>query len=143
MARMRTGTLRQGGGLRHPWTTVLGGAAVLVASGAACAHHSFAAFDIRHPLSLRGTVQEFRFMSPHSFIILAVKGADGGTIVWNLEGANPATLAREGWSSTTLKSGDDILVIIDPLRSGAPGGAWTPQKTNYSDGRPIVCCAVE
>ena len=27
---------------------------------------------------------------------------------------------------------------IDPLRSGAPGGAWTVPKTKRKDGSPIV-----
>jgi hypothetical protein len=121
----------------------LAGGVLLAAGGAASAHHSFAAFDIQHPLELRGTVQEFRFTSPHTYIVLQVKAEDGGTETWSLEGASPSTLVREGWSSRTLSSGDEIKLTIDPLRSGAPGGAWTAQKTNYPDGRPVVCCAVE
>jgi hypothetical protein len=130
-------------GIAQPRAAGLAALAMLAACGAAYAHHSFAAFDIMHPVALRGTVQEFRFGSPHSFILLAVKAADGTTMVWNLEGAGASTLVREGWSSMTLKSGDEIMLTIDPLRSGAPGGAWTPQKTNYGDGRPVVCCAVD
>ena len=119
---------------------VLAGGAVLAAGHAALAHHSFAVFDIEHPLELQGTVQQFKFSSPHTFIVLEVKGDDGTTTTWNLEGASPSLLARNGWSSESLKSGDQIKVSIDPLRSGAPGGAWTGQKTNFSDGRPVVCC---
>ena len=29
-------------------------------------------------------------------------------------------------------------MTIDPLRSGAPGGAWTVQKTKLKDGGPVV-----
>jgi hypothetical protein len=119
-------------------------AAILLAGGStALAHHSFAVFDIHHPLVLQGTVQEFKFTSPHSYIVLQVKATDGSAMIWNLEGASPSALVREGWSSRTLKTGDEIKVTIDPLISGAPGGAWTAQKTNYPDGRPVVCCAVE
>ena len=50
---------------------VLGVGAMMVAAGnAALAHHSFAVFDIQHPLELQGTVQQFKFTSPHTFIIL-------------------------------------------------------------------------
>jgi hypothetical protein len=120
---------------------VLGGGAMMVAAGnAALAHHSFAVFDIQHPLELQGTVQQFRFTSPHTFIILEVKTPDGTIMIWNLEGASPNIMVRNGWSSQSLKIGDQIKLSIDPLRSGAPGGAWTGQKTNFSDGRPIVCC---
>jgi hypothetical protein len=119
---------------------VLAGGAILAAGHAALAHHSFAVFDIEHPLELQGTVQQFKFTSPHTFIVLEVKGADGSTAIWNLEGASPSIMARNGWSNQSLKSGDQIKLSIDPLRSGAPGGAWTGQKTNFSSGQPVVCC---
>src|SRR5258708_7197421 len=107
---------------------------------AAWAHHSFAIFDIEHQLELQGTVQEFRFTSPHTFIILEVRSPDGTPMIWKLEGASPSILARDGWSSQSLKTGDQIKLSIDPLRSGAPGGAWIGQKTTFSSGRPVVCC---
>jgi hypothetical protein len=123
---------------------VLVGAVMAAAAGnAARAHHSFAVFDIEHPLELRGTVQQFKFTSPHTFIVLEVKADDGSTMIWTLEGASPSFLVRDGWSSQSLKSGDQIRLSIDPLRSGAPGGAWIGQRVTFSDGRPIVCCVSE
>ena len=119
---------------------ILMGSAVLAATGSASAHHSFAIFDTEHPLELRGTVQEFRFTSPHAFIVLEVKGADGSVMMWKLEGASPSVLARDGWSNKSLKAGDEIVMTIDPLRSGAPGGAWNGQRINFRDGRPVACC---
>ena len=62
-------------------------AAFVAASGAALAHHSFAMFDTDHPMELQGTVTEFKFTSPHTFILLEVKGSDGASTTWNLEGA--------------------------------------------------------
>jgi hypothetical protein len=120
---------------------ILVGVAMLAAGGAASAHHSFAVFDIEHPLELRGTVQQFKFTSPHTFIVLAVEAPDGSTMIWNLEGASPSILVRDGWSNQSLKSGDEIRLSVDPLRSGAPGGAWTDQKVYFiHTGRPVVCC---
>jgi hypothetical protein len=116
------------------------GGVMMASGGAAFAHHSFAVFDTQHPLELQGTVQEFRFTSPHSFIVLEVKAADGSITIWNLEGASPSVLARDGWSSHSLKSGDEIKLSVDPLRSGAPGGAWIGQRTNFRSGQPVVCC---
>jgi hypothetical protein len=107
-------------------------------SGAAMAHHSFAMFDRQNAVELEGTVQEFKYVSPHSFILLEVKDKDGGATVWNLEGGAPSVLAREGWSRASLKPGDEIRLTIDPLRSGAPGGAWNAGKVRFKDGRPIV-----
>jgi hypothetical protein len=126
----------------QPAAVVLSGV-LLAAGNAALAHHSFAVFDIEHPLELQGTVQQFKFSSPHTFIVLEVKGDDGTTTIWNLEGASPSIMVRNGWSSQSLKSGDQVKLSIDPLRSGAPGGAWTGQKISFSSGRPVVCCATD
>jgi hypothetical protein len=52
---------------------LLAGAALVAASGAALAHHSFAMFDQDHPMELQGTVTEFKFTSPHTFILLEGK----------------------------------------------------------------------
>ena len=119
-------------------TALLAGVALIVTSGAVLAHHSFAMFDQEHPMELAGTVQEFKFTSPHTFGRLEVKGTDGASTVWNLEGASPSALVREGWSSKTLKPGDELKMTIDPLRSGAPGGSWSEKKTSFSSGQPIV-----
>lgn len=129
--------------MRPRLAAVLAGGAMLAAGNAALAHHSFAVFDIEHPLELQGTVQQFRFTSPHSFIVLEVKGDDGSTTIWNLEGASPSFLVRDGWSSQSLKSGDQIKLSIDPLRSGAPGGAWIGQRVTFTSGRPVVCCTTD
>ena len=58
-------------------TALLAGVALIVTGGAVMAHHSFAMFDQDHPMELQGTVTEFKFTSPHTFILLEVKGADG------------------------------------------------------------------
>jgi hypothetical protein len=113
-------------------------AVVVWSGGSAMAHHSFAMFDQEHPIQITGTVVEFKYTSPHSFILIAVKGQDGTGTVWNLEGAAPSILARDGMSAKTLRTGDELVLTIDPLRSGAPGGAWNLNKTQFKDGTPIT-----
>ena len=112
--------------------------ALALMSGAALAHHSFAMFDQDNPIELEGTVQEFKWTSPHSFILLRVKEQDGNVTVWNLEAGSPTALSREGWTAKTIKAGDEVRVTVEPLRSGAPGGAWNVNKIKYKDGQPIV-----
>jgi hypothetical protein len=124
--------------MRRQLTALMLSGALMAASGAALAHHSFAMFDQENPLELDGVVQEFKFTSPHTFIILVVKQEDGSTQTWSLEGGAPSALVRDGWSSKTLKSGDELKMRIEPLRSGAPGGSWNVGKTKFKDGRPIV-----
>jgi hypothetical protein len=117
---------------------LLTGAMLAATSGAVLAHHSFAMFDQEHPIDLEGTVRDFKFTSPHTFILLQVKDQDGDTTVWNLEGGSPTALSRDGWTAKTLKPGDEIRLTIEPLRSGAPGGAWTVNKVKFKDGQPVV-----
>jgi len=124
--------------MRSRLATLMVGGALIATANPAPAHHSFTVFDTKHPLELTGTVQEFRFASPHSLILLDVKGADGKSTIWTLEGASPSILVRDGWTSRSLRAGDEVHVTIDPLRSGAPGGAWIGQRINFLCGRPVV-----
>ena len=111
--------------------------ALALTAGPTLGHHSFAMFDRNNQIDLEGVVQEFRFANPHTFIYLAVKQDDGSTITWSLEGQSPAALVRGGWTSKTLKAGDELKMRIAPLRSGAPGGAWAPNQITFRDGREL------
>jgi hypothetical protein len=111
--------------------------ALALSAGPTLGHHSFAMFDRNSQIDLEGVVQEFRFVNPHSFIYLAVKQDDGSTVTWSLEGQSPSLLAREGWTSRTLKPGDELRMRIAPLRSGAPGGAWAADQVSFRDGREL------
>jgi uncharacterized protein DUF6152 len=119
-------------------TAILASGALLAFTGSVTAHHSFAMFDQEAAREIVGTVQEFKFTSPHTFILLKISGDDGNATVWNLEGVSPSSLVRDGWSSKTLKPADELRLTISPLRSGAPGGAWTTNKIKFKDGRPII-----
>jgi Family of unknown function (DUF6152) len=123
--------------MRLKTTALVAAAAIVGLAGTALAHHSFAMFDQEHPVELAGTVKEFKFTSPHTFILLEVKNGEE-TEVWNLEGAAPGGLQRDGWSAKTLPPGTQLKMTIDPLRSGAPGGSWSVQKTKLMDGSPVI-----
>ena len=70
--------------------------------------------------------------------LVDVKDKDGANQVWSLEGGAPSGLIRDGWTSKTLKPGDEINLKVDPLRSGAPGGAWNVNRVKFKNGDPIV-----
>ena len=115
-------------------------AAAILAAGLAtpaAAHHSFAMFDSDNPIELVGTLRDFKYTNPHTFIVLEVKEKDGTTTTWSLEGGSPSALVREGLTSTTIKAGDELRIQVKPLRSGAPGGAWDIPTVFYKDGRPL------
>jgi hypothetical protein len=121
-------------------TALLAAGTLVGFAGSGLAHHSFAMFDQEHPVELVGTVKEFKFTSPHTFILLEVKSGAEST-VWNLEGAAPGGLSRDGWTAKSLPPGTELKMMIDPLRSGAPGGSWAVAKTKMKDGSPVVGAA--
>ena len=88
--------------MRRQLAAFIASGAFIASSGTPMAHHSFAMFDQENPIELVGTVQEFKYTSPHSYLLLEVKGPDGSTTVWNLEGRAPSLMARDGWTSKTL-----------------------------------------
>ena len=112
--------------------------AALAAASEARAHHSFAMFDAEHPIAISGTVKEFRFVSPHTILVVTVKGQDGVAKDWILEGGAPGLLVREGMGAKSLKPGDEIVAKINPLHSGAEGGSYAPAQVKFKDGHPVV-----
>ena len=124
--------------MRQRLSVILIGGSLIAMGGAAMAHHSFAMFDTDNQIELEGVVREFKYTSPHTFILLEVKAQDGSTTVWNLEGGTPSALVRDGWSSQSLKPGDELKMMVAPLRSGAPGGSWTPQGTKFRNGKELA-----
>jgi hypothetical protein len=105
-------------------------------AGKIMAHHSFAMFDREHPIEIAGTVKEFRWVSPHTVIVIEVKGKDGTITNWTLEGGTPSLLRRSGITAKSLKPGDEVVVKVNPLHSGEPGGTW--QVVKFSDGRLLA-----
>jgi hypothetical protein len=102
---------------------------------AALAHHSPSMFDGRAELTLTGTVREFQWTNPHSYIQLVVESADGSEQEWSLEMGANAYLYNLGWRPSTVKAGDVLTVKIQPLRNGNAGGLLIDATT--ADGKAL------
>jgi hypothetical protein len=100
------------------------GLIALFAAGTATAHHSAAMFDRDKQVSLTGTIVNFQWTNPHSWIEIEVPNDSGGTDKWSVECNSPNNLARQGWKSTSLKPGDKVTILIHPLRNGDKGGSF-------------------
>src|SRR5262245_54142399 len=99
------------------------GATILVAlSAPAYVHHSGAMFDRTRTTTITGTITEFTWTNPHSSFKVDVPNAQGKLETWAIEMNSPNNLVREGWKRTTIKPGDKVTVVINPLRDGKPGG---------------------
>jgi DNA/RNA endonuclease YhcR with UshA esterase domain len=84
----------------------------------ALAHHSSAAFDVQHRVTVTGKVTKFDWANPHAFIYLDVKNKNGGTDAWRVEGNTPNMLSRVGWKSESIKTGDEVTVTGAPAKNG-------------------------
>jgi hypothetical protein len=102
------------------WSCALG----LAIASFAFAHHSAAGVDRTKTVTLVGTVTEFRWTNPHSWLKIDVPDEKGGTQSWTLEMTSPAFLVRAGWKSTTVKAGDKVTAVGRPMRNGDPGGLF-------------------
>jgi hypothetical protein len=98
-------------------------ACAIAAAAPAFAHHSPAAFEAQKTVTLVGTVKEFRWQNPHTWIEVMVPDEKGQPVLWAVELTSPTYLVRAGWKSTTLKPGDKVTVVGRPLKSGEPGSA--------------------
>jgi hypothetical protein len=119
-------------------TVCLVGGALVMTGPSARAHHSFSMFDYGSTTEIEGTVQEFRYTNPHTFIILKVHGSDGHVATWTLEGMSASNLQLDGWTNKSLKPGDQIKLMIYPLKSGGTSGMWNPQSAHFRDGKTVA-----
>src|SRR5580658_8087501 len=87
-------------------------AAAVSAAGSASAHHSTAMFDMTKDVVLQGTIKEFQWTNPHTFIYIDVPNGAGGNDTYGIEGMSPNYLAREGWDKHTLSTGDKVELVI-------------------------------
>src|SRR5665213_2360010 len=87
---------------------------VLWLPGLALAHHSFAMFDMSKDVTLTGTVVQFQWESPHTWLDLMVTEDSGRQQRWGLEMGAPNALYRRGWRALSLKSGDKVTAVLHP-----------------------------
>jgi len=99
------------------------------------AHHSYAMFDRSKTITLDGTVKEFQWTNPHAWIEVVVESSDGPK-QYSIEGNNPRVLSRAGWTFNTLKPGDKVTIVMNPLHDGALGGSMVSAK--LPDGRTLT-----
>ena len=111
-------------------------ALVLAIVAPALAHHSPAAFDRTKEVKLVGTVKEFRWQNPHTWIEVIVKDEKTGKdVVWGVELTSPTYLVRAGWKSNTIKAGDKVTVVGNPVRTGEPAAIFV--SLTLADGRTL------
>ena len=92
-------------------------------------------FDRTVTRTLVGSVVEFAWTNPHASIQLDVPKEGGGTERWGVELGSPNSMVKNGWRSSSLKPGDKVTVVVNPLKSGEPGGIFV--SIVLADGRKL------
>jgi len=108
----------------------------MLAMTSVAAHHSPAAFDRTKEVKLAGTVKEFRWQNPHSWIEIMVPSDRGEAVLWSVELTSPTYLVRAGWKSNTIKAGDKVTIVGNPVRSGEPSAIFV--SLTLADGRTLL-----
>jgi hypothetical protein len=85
-------------------------------------HHSFSMFDMTKQVTLNGTVTDFQWTNPHSYIEIDVPDDKATVKHWSIELGSPSILQQSGWKFSSLKKGDKVTLVINPLKSGQSGG---------------------
>jgi hypothetical protein len=95
---------------------------VLALTAPMAAHHGNAATEAK-TVVLKGTVTQWLWTNPHTFLKFDVKDDNGNVTHWSAESNNPSTLVNFGFTARTFKAGDEVTVTLDGVaKSGAPIG---------------------
>lgn len=110
-------------------------AAAILLSWQAVAHHSTAMFAADKEVSLTGIVTDYQWTNPHSWIEMDVATADGKTVHYSIELGAPRSMQRTGWKVRTLKPGDKVTLVVNPMKNGTPGGLLV--RATLPDGKVL------
>ncbi len=114
--------------------TIFGAVGVAAAlAGPALAHHSFAMFDRSREVEVVGTVKSWEFTNPHAYLQVVARYGPGPAKELSLESAGISGLLRKGIRRDAFTPGQQVTVIMHPLRKGGPGGELVEAKS--ADGK--------
>ncbi len=117
-------------------------AGLLMAAVPVFAHHSFSAeFDVKQPVTLKGTVTKVEWTNPHVWIYLDVTDAQGSVQHWQCENGAPNALSRMGWTRHSLNVGDQVT--IEGFRAKNDERTANARQIILPDGRKVFSGSAE
>ena len=92
--------------------------AAALAATSAVAHHSFSAtYDETAEISIEGTLVQFMFRNPHSWVHVLAPDEHGEMQRWAVEWGAAGALDGQGVRRDTLKVGDRVVITGNPGRN--------------------------
>jgi len=82
----------------------------------AVGHHGTSTYDMTTEIELKGTVKDWTFGNPHTWLWLTVNEPQKAAVEWSIESAPPNYLSQQGWSAATLKAGETLTALVSPLK---------------------------
>ncbi len=114
----------------------------------AWAHHSWAPYDLEREVTLEGTITEYKWANPHTYIELQTSGENGITQVWEIEASSAVVMRNRGWAADTVTVGDQVTIFAnpstDPTQTHALGARLiTPESIllemrKVNSGAPVI-----
>jgi hypothetical protein len=87
-------------------------------AGSLAAHHSLGAtYDTKRTVELKGTIAQFLFRNPHSYLHVEAPDQNGVMQRYSLEWRDAGSLRAQGMGREVLGVGDEVTVTIYPSRS--------------------------
>lgn len=108
---------------------------VLAVAGPVLAHHSTGLFDQSKLVSRTGTVRQFEWINPHTWLHVDLSDENGKVATWSFEGGATLGLIRLGWSADLLTPGTKITVGFRAMKDGSRGGQL--MSVTLPDGRRL------
>ena len=120
---------------RTLFALVLVAGAMVVSSGRAYAHHSFAATYFEDKTQkIEGNLVQFLYRNPHSFVHVEAPDDKGMMQRWAVEWGAGGQLGRQGVTRETLKPGDHVIIVGNPCRNPEDHRLRMVNITRPSDG---------
>jgi len=109
--------------------------AMVISSGRAYAHHSFAATYFEDKTQkIEGNLVQFLYRNPHSFVHVEAPDEKGTMQRWAVEWGAGGQLGRQGVTRETLKPGDHVIIVGNPGRNPEDHRLRMVNITRPSDG---------
>lgn len=99
------------------------------------AHHGNAGYDDK-TVTVKGTVTQWLWTNPHTFLKLDAKDDKGVVTHWTAEWNAPSTLVNFGITAKSFKVGDEVTITMTGMaKNGAPVGRLI--KAVFPDGHEL------
>ena len=114
------------------------GLAVLLSATSLMAHHSPSAiFDMKHKVSVTGSVTKVEWINPHIVLYMDAKGDNGAVENWKFESNPPRWFAKVGVNRADFAQAIGQMVTVEVVKAVDGSKYGYLQKITFPNGNEI------